>query len=76
MADVSALFFSLILMNRLPAALTPALFNEGIPDVLANGENIWADIGIWKEAMVSEGGNGVRATHMTDHQKNAKLCNV
>lgn len=32
--------FSLILMNRLPAALTPALFNKGIPDVLLNGENI------------------------------------
>jgi AbrB family looped-hinge helix DNA binding protein len=34
------LLFSLILMNRLPAALTPALFNKGIPDVLAIGENI------------------------------------
>lgn len=34
------LLFSLILMNRLPATLTPALFNKGIPDMLANGENI------------------------------------
>jgi len=32
--------FSLTLMNRLPAALTPALFNKGIPDVLLNCENI------------------------------------
>ena len=32
--------FSLILDGRLPAALTPAQFNKGIPDVLANGENI------------------------------------
>lgn len=34
------LLFSLILMSRLPAALTPALFNKSIPDVLMNGENI------------------------------------
>ena len=34
------LLFSLSLMNRLPAALTPALFNKGIPSALANGENI------------------------------------
>ena len=34
------LLFGLSLMSRLPAALTPALFNKGIPDVLANGENI------------------------------------
>lgn len=34
------LLFSLSLMSRLPAALTPALFNKGIPGVLANGENI------------------------------------
>ena len=34
------LLFSFSLMNRLPAALTPALFNQGIPDVLAKGENI------------------------------------
>ena len=34
------LLFSLSLMSRLPAALTPALFNRGIPDVLLNGENI------------------------------------
>jgi hypothetical protein len=34
------LLFSLSLMSRLPAALTPALFNKGIPDVLLNGENI------------------------------------
>jgi len=27
-------------MNRLPAELTPALFNKNIPDVLVNGENI------------------------------------
>jgi hypothetical protein len=32
--------FGLSLMSRLPAALTPALFNKGIPDVLLNGENI------------------------------------
>lgn len=32
--------FSLCLMSLLPAALTPALFNQGIPDVLLNGENI------------------------------------
>lgn len=32
--------FSLILMNHLPAALTPALFNQGIPGLLLNGENI------------------------------------
>ena len=35
-----ALLFSLILMSRLPAAFSPALFNKGIPDVLLNGENI------------------------------------
>ncbi len=34
------LLFSLSLMSRLPAALTPALFNKGIPDILLNGENI------------------------------------
>ena len=34
------LLFSLSLMSRLPAALTPALFNQGIPDMLLNGENI------------------------------------
>ena len=34
------LLFSLSLMSRLPAALTPALFNKGIPDVLLYGENI------------------------------------
>ena len=34
------LLFSLCLMSRLPAALTPALFNKGVPDVLLNGENI------------------------------------
>ena len=34
------LIFSFSLMNRLPAALTPALFNKGIPDVLVNCENI------------------------------------
>ncbi|MCJ7519011.1 MAG: hypothetical protein MUO42_04985 [Anaerolineaceae bacterium] len=34
------LLFSLSLMNRLPAAFMPALFNKGIPDVLLYGENI------------------------------------
>ena len=34
------LLFSLGFMNRLPPALTPALFNKGIPDILVNGENI------------------------------------
>ena len=34
------LFFSLSLMSYLPAALTPALFNQGIPPALATGENI------------------------------------
>jgi hypothetical protein len=34
------LLFSLSLMSRLPAALTPALFNKDIPDVLLYGENI------------------------------------
>ena len=34
------LLFSLITMSRLPAVLTPALFNKGIPDVLLYGENI------------------------------------
>jgi len=34
------LLFGLSLMNYLPAVLTPALFNKGIPDILANGENI------------------------------------
>lgn len=34
------LFFSLILMSSLPAALTPALFNRDIPDVLLSGESI------------------------------------
>ncbi|MBI5848933.1 MAG: hypothetical protein HZB31_13495 [Nitrospirae bacterium] len=34
------LVFSLLLMNHLPAALTQALFNKGIPNVLVNGENI------------------------------------
>lgn len=34
------LLFSLSLMNYLPPALTPALFNQGIPELLAIGENI------------------------------------
>jgi len=34
------LLFSLSFMNLLPAALTPALFNKGLPDALATGENI------------------------------------
>ncbi len=34
------LLFSLSLMNALPEALTPALFNTGIPELLATGENI------------------------------------
>ncbi len=34
------LIFSFSLMNRLPAPLTPALFNKDIPDVLVNCENI------------------------------------
>lgn len=34
------LLFSLSLMNYLPPALTPALFNQGIPPILATGENI------------------------------------
>lgn len=32
--------FCLSLMNLLHAALTPEQFNKGIPDVLANSENI------------------------------------
>lgn len=34
------LLFSLSLMSRLPEPLTPALFNQGIPDILLNSENI------------------------------------
>jgi len=34
------LLFGLSLMSHLPAALTPALFNKGIPNVLVNGESI------------------------------------
>ncbi len=34
------LLFSLSLMNYLPPALTPALFNQGIPELLTIGENI------------------------------------
>ena len=34
------LIFSLSLMSHLPAALTPALFNKDVPDVLLNGESI------------------------------------
>lgn len=34
------LLFSLSLMNYLPVALTPALFNKDIPAALLNGENI------------------------------------
>jgi len=34
------LFFSLSLMNYLPAPLTPALFNNDIPEILLNTENI------------------------------------
>jgi len=34
------LLFSLSLMSYLPAALTPALFNQGIPPALAIGENV------------------------------------
>ncbi|MBT7600835.1 MAG: hypothetical protein HN560_07145 [Anaerolineae bacterium] len=34
------LLFSLSLMNYLPPALTPALFNKDIPELLAIGENI------------------------------------
>jgi len=35
-----ALLFSLGFMNRLPAVLTPTLFNQGIPDLLASGESM------------------------------------
>jgi hypothetical protein len=34
------LLLSLSFMSHLPAALTPALFNKDIPDVLVNGESI------------------------------------
>ncbi len=34
------LLFSLSLMNHLPLALTPALFNQDIPELLVIGENI------------------------------------
>ncbi|HRF49081.1 MAG TPA: hypothetical protein PLC98_15725 [Anaerolineales bacterium] len=37
---VPILGFSLVLMDRLPAALTPALFNKDIPDLLLLGENV------------------------------------
>ena len=47
--------FSLILGSRLPAALTPALFNKGIPDVLLYGENIGRILVIGMPAFFSIG---------------------